>query len=143
MKYIVLTAVIGILLLQLTGLIPLSSVGGPLVIAFAFFAAALAVAIHDAWTKNRGVLGWIVNIVVSFVGVFLAAQLGGLVMVIILSPFMDGSSSLAAGGNSLMSVALAGQMVITLLGSWGALWVVNQWRSRRTGKHRQAHPEQK
>ena len=143
MKYIVLTAVIGILLLQLTGLIPLSSVGGPLVIAFAFFAAALAVAIHDAWTKNRGVLGWIVNIVVSFVGVFLAAQLGGFVMVIMLYPFMDGSSSLAAAGNSLMSVALAGTMIFTLLGSWAALWVVNQWRSRRTGKHRQAHPEQK
>ena len=87
-------------------------------------------------------LGWIVNIVVSFFGVFLAAQLGGLVMVIILSPFMDGSSSLAAGGNSLMSVALAGMMVITLLGSWAALWVVNQWRSRRTGNHRQAHSEQ-
>ena len=128
MKYIVLIAVIGILLLQLTGSIPLSSVGGPLVIAFAFFAAALAVAIHDAWTKQRGVLGWIVNIVVSFFGVFLAAQLGGLVMVMMLFPFMGGSSSLAAAGDPLMSVALAGQMVITLLGSWGALWVVNRWR---------------
>ena len=128
MKYIVLIAVIGILLLQLTGSIPLSSVGGPLVIAFAFFAAALAVAIHDAWTKKRGVLGWIVNIVVSFVGVFLAAQLGGLVMVIILSPFMDGSSSLAKAGGLVMSVALAGGMLVTLLGAWGALWIVNRWR---------------
>ena len=35
MKYIVLIAVIGILLLQLTGSIPLSSVGGPLVIGLA------------------------------------------------------------------------------------------------------------
>ena len=35
----------------------------------------------------------------------------------------------------------AGTMVMTLLGSWGALWVVNRWRSRRTGMHRQAHPE--
>src|SRR4051794_2322491 len=131
MKYIVLIAVIGIMLLQLTGSIPLSSVGGPLVIALAFFAAALAVALHDAWTKKRGGLGWIVNIVVSFVGVFLAAQLGGLVMVIILSPFMDGSSSLAAAGSTLMSVALAGMMFITMLGSWGALWLVNRWRSRR------------
>ena len=142
MKYIVLIAVIGILLLQLTGSIPLSSVGGPLVIAFAFFAAALAVAIHEAWTKKRGVLGWIVNIVVSFVGVFLAAQLGGLIMVMMLSPFMGGASSLAAAGNSVMAVALAGTMVITLLGSWGALWVLNQWRSRRTGIHRQTHPGQ-
>ena len=128
MQYIVLIAVIGILLLQLTGSIPLDSVGGSMVIALAFFAAALAVAIHEAWTKKRGVLGWIVNIVVSFFGVFLAAQLGGLVMVMMLFPFMDGSSSLAAAGNTLMSVALAGQMVITLLGSWGALWLVNRWR---------------
>ena len=98
MKYIVLIAVIGILLLQLTGSIPLSSVGGPLVIGLAFFVAALAVGIHEAWTKKRGVLGWIVNIVVSFFGVFLVAQLGGLVMVMMLFPFMGGSSSLAAAG---------------------------------------------
>ena len=128
MKYIVLMAVIGILLIQLTGSIPLSSVGGPLVIGLALIVAALAVGIHEAWTQKRGVLGWIVNIVVSFFGVFLAAQLGGLVMVMMLFPLMGGSSSLAAAGDSLMSVALAGQMVITLLGSWGALWVVNRWR---------------
>ena len=128
MKYIVLIAVIGIVLLQLSGAIPLSSVGGPLTIALAFFVAALAVAIHEAWTKKRGVLGWIVNIVVVFVGVFLAAQLGGMVMVIMLSPFMDGSPSLAAAGGLVMSVALAGQMVITLLGAWAALQLVNRWR---------------
>ena len=128
MQYIMLIAVIGIVLLQLSGAIPLSSVGGPLTIALAFFVAALAVAIHEAWTKKRGVLGWIVNIVVVFVGVFLAAQLGGMVMVIMLSPFMDGSPSLAAAGGLLMSVALAGQMVITLLGSWAALQLVNRWR---------------
>jgi hypothetical protein len=41
---------------------------------------------------------------------------------------MDGSSTLAAAGGPQMSIALAGQMVITLLGSWGALWLVNRWR---------------
>jgi hypothetical protein len=121
-------AVIGIVLLQATGAIPLDSVGGGLVVALAFFAAAFAVGIHEAWTQKRGVLGWIVNIVVSFFGAFLAAQLGGLVMVMILFPFMDGSSSLAAAGGAVMSVALAGTMLFTLLGSWGALWVVNRWR---------------
>jgi hypothetical protein len=112
MQYIVLIAVIGILLLQSTGAIPLDSVGGSMVIALAFFAAALAVAIHEAWTKKRGVLGWIVNIVVSFVGVFLAAPPGGMVVVMILSLFLD----------------VSGSMVVTLLGSWGALWIVNRWR---------------
>ena len=125
MQYIALIAVIGILLLQLTGAIPLSSVGGPMVIAIAFFAAALAVGIHEAWTKKRGVLGWIVNIVVSLVGAFVAAPIGGMIIGILLS---DGSRSLAATGGPRFSVALAGGMLVTLLGSWGALWLVNRWR---------------
>ena len=128
MTYIVLIAVIGVLLLQWTGAIPLDSVGGAMVIAMAVFLGTLAVAIHEAWTKKRDVLGWIVNIVVSFLGVFLVAPLGGLVMVIFLAPFMDGASSLAAARGPQMSIALAGQMAISLLGSWGALLVVNRWR---------------
>jgi hypothetical protein len=128
MKYIVLIAVIGVLFLQLTGSIPLSSVGGPLVIGLVLIVAALAVGIHEALMNKRGVLGWIVSIVVSLFGAFLAAQLGGLVMVMMVLPFMGGSTSLAAAGGPLMSVALAGQTVITLLGSRGTLWVVNRWR---------------
>lgn len=128
MTYIVLIAVIGILLLQWTGAIPLDSVGGALVIAMAVIVGTLAVAIHEAWTRRRGVLGWIVNIAVAFVGVLLVAPFGGMVMVVLLAPFMDGSSSLAAAGGPQMSIALAGQMAITLLGSWGALWLVNRRR---------------
>ena len=128
MKYIAPIAVIGILFLQWTGSIPLASVGGSLTIGFAYIAAALAVGIHEAWTQKRGVLGWIVNIVVSFVGVFVAAQLGGMVIVMLLSPFMDGSS-LAKAGGAVMSVALAAGMLVSLLGAWGALWIVNRWRT--------------
>jgi len=128
MMYIALIAVIGILLLQLSGAIPLASVGGSMTIALAFLVAALAVGIHEARTKKRGVLGWIVNIVVSFVGAFLVAPPGGMVVAMLLSPFMNGSSSLAAAGGPVMHVALAGMMIVTLLGSWGALWVVNRWR---------------
>ena len=127
MRIIVLIAVIGILLLQSSDGIPPGSVGGSMTIGFAYLAAALAVAIHEAWTKRRGVLGWIVNIVVSFVGVFLAAPLGGLVIVVILSPFMD-RSSLAATGGAVMSAALVGGMLVALLSSWGALQIVNRWR---------------
>ena len=129
MKYIAPIAVIGILLLQWTGSIPLASVGGSLTIGLAYIVAALAVGIHEAWTKKRGVLGWILNILVSFAGVFVAAQLGGLVIVMLLSPFMDGSSSLAKAGGLVMSVALAGGMLVSLLGAWGALWIVNRWRT--------------
>jgi biotin transporter BioY len=57
MTYIVLFAVIGILLLQWTGSIPLSSVGGSMTIGLTFLIGALAVGIHEAWTKKRGVLG--------------------------------------------------------------------------------------
>jgi hypothetical protein len=127
MKYIALIAVIGILLLHSTGAIPLTGVGGAMTMGWALLVAAPAVGIHEAWTKKRGVLGWIVNFVVSLVGAFLFAPLGGMVIVIILSPFMD-RSSLAATGGTVMYVALAAMMVVVLLGSWGALWIVNRWR---------------
>ena len=125
MMYIALIAVIGILLLQWTDSIPLASVGGSMTIGLAYIVAALAVGIHEAWTKKRGVLGWIVNIVVTFVGASVAAPLGGMVIGLLLS---DGSRSLAATGGLRFSVALAGGMLVTLLGAWGALWIVNRWR---------------
>ena len=127
MMYIALIAVIGILLLHSTGAIPLTGVGGAMTIGLALLATAPAVGIHEAWTKRRGVLGWIVNIFVSLVGAFLFAPLGGMVVVLILSPFMD-RPSLAATGGAVMYFALAGMMLVTLLGAWGALWIVNRWR---------------
>jgi hypothetical protein len=125
MMYIALFAVIGILLLQSTGSIPVASVGGSMTIGLTFLVAALAVGIHEAWTKKRGVLGWIVNVVVSFVGALVVAPIGGMIIGILLS---DGSRSLAASGGLRFSVALVGGMLVTLLGSWGALWIVNRWR---------------
>jgi len=129
MIFIALIAVIGVLLLQWTDSIPPGSVGGSLTIGFTYIAAALAVGIHEAWTKKRGVLGWMVNIVVSFVGVLLAAQLGGIVLVMLLSPFTTGSS-IAATGGAVMSISLVGGMLFSLLGAWGALQLVNKWRDR-------------
>lgn len=128
MKYIMLIAVIGILLMYSTGAIPRDGVGGSMVIGLVLLAAAPAVGIHEAWTKKRGVLGWIVNIVVSFVGALIFAPIGGMVIGFALSPFMDGAGSLAASGGFLMYVALAGMAVITLLGAWAGLWIVNRWR---------------
>ena len=68
MKFIAPIAVIGILLLQVSGAVPQSSVGGPMTLALAFFGAALAVGIHESWSNKRGVLGWIVSIVAALVG---------------------------------------------------------------------------
>jgi len=126
---IVLIAVIGIVVLQLVGAIPNDAVGGGLVIAAATFVAVLAIAVHEAWTKQRGVLGWIVNIVVSLLGAFFAAQLSGpLVAIPLLALTGGGGSSLAAAGGGVMSVALALMMVVTIAGSSGALWLVNRRR---------------
>ena len=61
-------------------------------------------------------LGWIVNIVVSFVGAFLAAPLGGMVVALLLSPFMGGFTSLAAAGGPVMHVKPAGTMIVTRAG---------------------------
>jgi len=128
MTYIALIAVIGILLLQATDSIPMASVGGPLTIGLVFIAAALAVGIHEAWTNKRGALGWFVNIVVSFAGALVGAQVGGFVVVAILglTGMMEGS--IAKTGGLAMSFALAVGMLATLAGAWGAIWVVNRWR---------------
>lgn len=133
MKYIAPIAVIAIILLQFSGAVPQSSVGGPLTLALVFFAAALAVGIHEAWTNKRGVLGWIVNIPVSLVGGFLAAEVGNLIIPLTLMLAnvlnlvkLDGS--LAATGGPLLYVTLAGMMLLMLLGSWIALRIVNRWR---------------
>ena len=125
MKYIVLIAVIGILLLHSSGAVEPADVA--IAYGLVALAAAPAVGIHEAWTKRRGVLGWIVNIVVSLVGPVLFAPIGGLVVVLILSPFMD-RSSLAATGGAVMYFAAAGVMLVTLLSAWCALWIVNRLR---------------
>ena len=126
MIYIAAIAAIVILLLQFADSIPMASVGGAMTIAIAYIGAGLAVGIHEAWTKKRGVFGWVVNILVTFVGAVAAATLGGDSLAMLLS---DGSGSLAAAGGARFSIALVGGMLITLLGAWGALWIVNRWRS--------------
>lgn len=52
MKYIIQIAAIAIMLVQLSGAVPRSSVGGPLTLALVFFVATLTVGIHEAWTNS-------------------------------------------------------------------------------------------
>jgi hypothetical protein len=128
MRYVFPVAVIGILLLYAGGAIPLDGVGGSLVIGLALLLAAPAIGISEAWTMKRSVPGWIVNIIVSIVGAFVFAPLGGMIVVLLLSPFMEGGGSIAAQGGLVMATALACMMVVSLLGAWGGLWIVNRWR---------------
>ena len=127
MKVIAPIAVLAIILLQWSGSIPQSSVGGPMTIALVFFAAAFAVAIHEAWTMRRGVLGWVVNIVTVFIGAFLAAELGNLVFELLL-PLVALAGPLVAVPGFLPYGALAVMMLLNLLGAWTALKLVNRWR---------------
>jgi len=122
--YIAIIAVIGVLVLQQTGSIPHDSVGGSMVIAAAFLAAILVVAVYEALTQRRGVLGWIVNILVSFAALFVIAPLGGMIVALLFST----GTSLAKSGDGVMSLALAVTMLIVLFGTWGALQIVNRWR---------------
>lgn len=128
MTYILPIAVFGILLLYATGAIPRDAVGGSMVIMLALLAGAVAAGIHEAWTMKRSVLGWILNIIVSLAGAVLFAPAGSMIIALVLSPFMDGAGSIAGAGGLMMYVSLAGLMVITLLGAWGSLWIVNRWR---------------
>ena len=130
MKYIALIAVIAVVLLQATG--AQSSFGGTLTMGLVFLSAALAVGIHDAWSKKRGVLGWIVSIVASLAGGLLVfsglSDLVDLVIVLILALLSLAGSSLTVSGPTVSYFAPAGMMLLTLGGSWAALWIVNRWR---------------
>lgn len=128
MKIIAVISVIGIILLQLSGAVPQSSVGGPMTLALGFFSAVLAVAIHEAWTQRRGVLGWIVNIIVALVGSFLAAEVGNLLFEFILPRINLEGAPLAASGSYLLYVGLAAMMLLMLSGAWLALQAVNKLR---------------
>ncbi len=127
MPYIALVGVITLLLLEFTGAIPQSSVGGPMTIALVFFIAALAVGIREAWLHKRGVLGWIVSIFVALVGAYVAAEIGSFIVGSMLT-LMQFEGSLAASRHPLLYVSLAGMLLFTMLGSWTALRLVDRMR---------------
>lgn len=131
MSYVVAAAVIGILILHLTGAIPMSGVGGAMVVGLAYLAGVTAVGVHDAWTRRRGWIGWIVSIVVAHAAAILLAPFGGMVVVLVLSPFMD-ASSLADTGGVVLALGLAGGMAVTLLIAWGTLRLLDRWRTDRS-----------
>jgi hypothetical protein len=128
MPYILLIAVAAILILQASGGIPLASGGGPLAIAAVFLIAALAVAIHEAWMKGRRLLGWLANIVIVLVGIFLAAPVAGMMVTLLVGQLFTMSTSLAATGRPPLAIALAVAMAANLLAARSALLVAERWR---------------
>lgn len=131
MKYITLIAVLAIILIQWSGAVPLSSVGGSMTLALVFLVAALTVGIHDAWSQKRGVLGWIVSLVAALAGFVVTAILGGTLMDMVMgvaAPYLNLQGSLAETRHPLLYVMSAAMMLLVLLGTWLALRLVNRWR---------------
>jgi uncharacterized membrane protein YeaQ/YmgE (transglycosylase-associated protein family) len=135
-KTIALLSVAALLLVELSGAMPRSSVGGPLTIMLIMVIAMLAVGIHEAWTKKRGPLGWIASIVASVIGGFVAASLVGMVMDMI-RPHLHLNGSLASSQHPLLYISLAGMAILTVLGSWITLqipgWLVKRSEAPRSG----------
>jgi uncharacterized membrane protein YeaQ/YmgE (transglycosylase-associated protein family) len=135
-KTIALLSVAALLLVELSGAMPRSSVGGPLTIMLIMLIAMLAVGIHDAWTKKRGPLGWIASIIASVIGGFVAASLVGMVMDMI-RPHLHLNGSLVSSQHPLLYISLAGMAILTVLGSWITLqipgWLVKRSEAPRSG----------
>jgi uncharacterized membrane protein YeaQ/YmgE (transglycosylase-associated protein family) len=135
-KTIALLSVAALLLVELSGAMPRSSVGGPLTIMLIMLIAMLAVGIHEAWTKKRGPLGWIASIVASVIGGFVAASLVSLVMDMI-RPHLHLNGSLVSSQHPLLYISLAGMAILTVLGSWITLqiprWCVTRSEAPRSG----------
>jgi hypothetical protein len=131
MKWIALAAVAGVVLLQLLGAVPDSSVGGPMMLFFAFMLAALAAGIHEAWTMKRGVMGWIVSIVAALAGAIVAGLVGGSLVDTVMgvaAQVLDIQGSLAETKHPLLYILSAAMMLLMLFGSWLALQIVNRMR---------------
>lgn len=128
MKIIALIAVLTVVLLAASGVLPSGSVGGAMVLGVIYLAAACMVGVHDAWTNKRSVLGWIGSIVAALVGGFVGAAASGTLIepLLILVPM---ERSLMASGHPMLYVGLALTMLITLLGAWLALQILNRMRT--------------
>ena len=132
-KTIILLAVAASLLVAVFG--PKASVGGPMTVMFVLFLAMLAVGIYEAVSNRRGPLGWVVNIVLAIIGGFVAAIIVGTTvmepLILLVSLLFPINGSLVSTGHPLLYVLSAGMAVLTVLGSWGAIQIVNKFRPPR------------
>jgi hypothetical protein len=108
-----------LLILDVTGMLQ-GSVGGSMTVFMVLMIAALVVGIVDAWSMRRGVLGWIVSILVALVGAIIGGLASGMVMDTVLS-------LIRFEGRPGQIFGIVG-VIITLTGSWLALGLVNRFR---------------
>lgn len=127
MWIIALVGVLAIVVLDLAGGIPRASVGGPMTLLFLFVLAMLAVGFHEAWSRGRGTVGWILSIIFALIGGFLGLTFGTVVLEAIL-PRLHLDGSLATSDHPFRPIAYAGMMLLTLMGSWLALRIANRLR---------------
>ena len=106
-----------LLILDVTGMLQ-GSVGGSMTVFMVLMIAALVVGIVDAWSMRRGVLGWIVSILVALVGAIIGGLASGMVMDTVLS-------LIRFEGRPGQIFGIVG-VIITLTGSW--LGLVNRFR---------------
>lgn len=125
MKIIALLAVMAMLLIDLFG--SKSSVGGPMTDLLIAFLTMWAIGIHEAWSENRGPLGWIVNIVVALVGGFVGLWLFSVVLEFVMTQ-IHFEGRLATSDHPLRYIATIGVAVFTVLGSWLPLKIINRFR---------------
>jgi hypothetical protein len=124
-KAITLLAVAAMLLVEIFG--PQASVGGSMSFMLVFVLVVLAVAIYEAWSNKRGVMGWIVNLFASIIGGLVAVALIGMGMEALL-PHLHLEGSLASSQHPLKYVLVAAIAIVMVLGSWMSLWAVNRLR---------------
>jgi hypothetical protein len=125
LKIITLLAVMAMLLVDLFG--SKSSVGGPMTDLLVVFIVMLAVGIYEAWSRKRGALGWIVNIVAAVIGGFVAVSLAGMAMETILTQ-IHFQGRLATSQHPMRYISEVGMAIFTVLGSWLTLQIVNRFR---------------
>ena len=121
MKIIALIAVAAILLVDTFG--SKSSVGGPMTDLLMSFLIMLAVGLHEAW--GRGPIGWVVNVVLAIIG--------GLIGLWLISVFLETAMNLvhfegklATSSHPLRYVADVAMPLLTVVGSWIPIQIVNR-----------------
>jgi hypothetical protein len=124
-KTITLLAVMAMLLVAFSG--PTSSVGGSMTLMLVVFLAMRAVGIYEAWLNNRGGLGWIVNIVVSVIGGFVAVSFASMATETMIRQ-LHFEGSLMSSQHPLLYISIAAMAILTVLGSWLPLQIVNRFR---------------